>query len=132
MREPIRLKSRARSWRSPEQQFQMRAHERAHVERGETLEQTGPYERHEPWRDQQLRKPGERIMRELALLDGEPQSFAHGRQHARNNFTIIELRQLREACALRDDEAKNVFSARLVDVAHECIENELDQCANGY
>src|SRR5207302_10261249 len=96
MREPNPLKSRARSWGSPEQQFQMRAHERAHVERRESLEQAGPNEGHEPWRDQQLRKPGERIMRELALLYGEPQSFAHRRQHARNNFTIIELRQLRE------------------------------------
>ena len=47
----------------------MGAHEFAHVERREALEQAVPDERDQRGRDQQLRKARERVVGEFAALD---------------------------------------------------------------
>ncbi len=49
----------------PEQQIEMGAHQCAHVERREPLEQAVPHDREQRGRDQQLRKARQRIIRQL-------------------------------------------------------------------
>ena len=72
-REPARGQAHTapRSWRGPfaEQKIEMGAHQLAHVERREALEQAVPQDRHQPGRNQQLRKARERVVPELAALD---------------------------------------------------------------
>ena len=89
----------AGSWRVPfaEQKIEVGTHQLAHVERREAAEQAVPQDRHEPGRDQQLRKARQRVVTQLTALDRAREQRPHRRDHARDHLVVIEFRQLGKA-----------------------------------
>src|SRR5205814_8414755 len=67
---------------------------------------------------------------ELAALDRARHGAAHRRHHALDHLVVIELRELREALSLGDDEPDDVLAPGPEDLAYKEVGDRFADGAN--
>jgi len=97
----------------------MRAHQGAHVERLEAVEQAVPDDGDDARRAEQHRKAHQGVVGKLAALVGTAHQAAQRLEQTFEHLAIVELGERRKPRSFADHQPDNLAAARAVDLAHE-------------